>query len=83
MAKQKIAVWNTWKNAIYDNCAFISPDIWIKDEWENLKVKNSKIIINSNSSWNVSKWYEIWWNKYLIFPIIAWILLIIVWKFIY
>jgi hypothetical protein len=45
MKNQKIAYLNEWINATIDNCEFISPNIWIKDKWKNLKVKNSKIII--------------------------------------
>lgn len=65
--KQTIGILDQGKETTLIDCSSKGFDIGLKSEGKGLLAKNFKSINNSQNS----VWYEKWWIKYIIFPIIV------------
>lgn len=65
--KQTIGFWDNGKRTTLLNCSSEGSDIGLKSEGEDLFVKDFKSI-NNNQNYI---WYEKWWMKYIVFPLIV------------
>lgn len=75
--KQTIGLWDKGKGTELHNVSIDGFDIGIKSEGEDLYANN----IDLKGSEKKIKFYEIWWIKFIIFPILsAYIIFIFGWN---
>jgi len=66
--KQTIGFWDKGKETLLDNISTEGFDIGIKAEGKKLKATNIELTQNSK---NKSSWYDKWWIRYIVFPLIV------------
>ncbi len=65
--KQTIGFLDQGKRTTLIDCSSEGVDIGLKSEGEDLYAKNFRSINKKN----IHNWYEKWWIKYLVFPVIV------------
>jgi hypothetical protein len=78
MKKQTIGFWDKGKETQLINCSSKGFDIGLKSEGEDLYAENFKSI-HQESFLNDKKqiWYLKWWMKYIIYPLIVGLVLVL------
>lgn len=66
--KQTIGFWDKGTETLLDNISTEGFDIGIKSEGKKLKATNIEL---KNKPINKSYWYDKWWVKYVVFPLIV------------
>jgi len=66
--QQTVGFLDKGKNTTLINCSSENHDIGLKAEGVNLYAESFS---SKNNIEKLNKWYELWWVKYLIFPIIV------------
>ena len=68
--KQTIGFWDKGKGTTLINCSSEGFDVGLKAEGEDLLAKNFKSI-NKNKEESFTSWHEMWYIKYIVFPIVV------------